>query len=67
MAVRNSGAVCFSNGCRSVTVQLSVGRGRLWVDMHGQEVVESESVQMRDVGDEVHEIRKLVFKLAKML
>lgn len=59
MTIKRGGAVRFSKSNRIVTVCLKVcSSGGLWVDVHAQKL-ELESIEMRDVRDEVHEIREL--------
>lgn len=61
MTIRDSGAVSFSKGCRRVTVgerSIQWFRG-LRIKVHRQEVVELEVVKMRNVRNDVHEIREL--------
>lgn len=62
IAIEASDAVHFSKSFRGMAVGVKTccarTRGRLGVDVHAHEL-ELESVEMRNVRDEVHEIRKL--------
>ena len=59
MTVGNGGTIRFSESTVSVTISLKTGADRrLWVYVHAHEL-ELESIEVRDVRFEVHEIRKL--------
>jgi hypothetical protein len=60
VTVKNGGTIRFIKSTGNVAVRLKTAcaSGRLWVNVHAQEF-ELESIEMRDVRDEVHEIRKL--------
>jgi hypothetical protein len=59
VTVGNGRTIRFGVSIVSVTVCLSTRASRrLWVDVHAHEL-ELESIEVGDVRDEVHEVRKL--------
>lgn len=59
MTVKNGGTIRFSKSTGNVAVRLKTACARrLWINVHAQEL-ELKSIEMRNVRDEVHEIRKL--------